>query len=108
MNDDEIKKLGVDIRAGRVFGSWMVAECDQDLLVSIFLVMRFMDSDALTELQRQEPAAIYEYMSEAGGRSVNGYPTFLSMKTLDKNDLSRLVDVMKALERAESAVLASA
>jgi hypothetical protein len=54
----------------------------------------FMTEEQKTELENKlvsgDVADIYEHISEAGPQSVNGFPIFMSYKTISKDDLAAL------------------
>jgi hypothetical protein len=64
------------------------------LLISVFIPLAFVQQRLPTNLGH-----VYEYLSEAGLRAVNGYPTFMSMKFLSKDDADRLLPMIKKLEQ---------
>ena len=99
-SDDEIRALAVDVIEGKVFGSWMVPHEDSDLLGSIFMVLNFLDLDG-----REDIGHVYEYLGEAGGRGVNGYPSFMSIRYLNKEECRRLADACVSYKVARSSFL---
>lgn len=105
--DDEIKQMALDLRAGRIFTDRDLPKEDAHLLTSVFIILGLLDNEAIAEIKNNPPAMIYEYMSEAGPRSVNGYPMFMSMKMLSKEDMPRLIAVFERLAEAEKTALAT-
>ncbi len=58
---------------------------------------------AYTDTRLRDLGTIYENVSEAGPMSINGYPTFYSMKLLHKDDWDRvLAAVRRELDRRAS------
>ena len=102
---EEIKQLAIDFRAGKIFSDRHLQNPEDVSMV--FMVLMFLDEAAIDELKANPPAMIYEYLSEAGPRSVNGYPCFMSHKYLSKEDFEAMRDTVKKLEEAEKAVLAA-
>jgi hypothetical protein len=103
--DEELKQIAIDIRAGRIFSDRHIPKGSEDMIHSIFMVFIFMDEAALKGLQDDPPGLIYEYMSKRGPMYVNGYPTFLSVRLLSKEDTNKVFDIIEQLEIAEKAVV---
>ena len=82
--DAELHELALAIFRGEVFTDWHVD--DLRMLPSIFMILNFLDDDAMATFRANPPGMIYEYLREAGERSVNGYPMFMSMKLLNQAD----------------------
>lgn len=76
----ELDVLANDILAGKVFGSWNVDHSTDIGLV--FMILALMSKEQLEELKNKGVAHFYEYLSQAGPRSVNGYPCFFSFRSL--------------------------
>lgn len=89
--DEEIKKLSVDLIENKIFASWMILPEDKRLLTSIFMLLGFLDDKNIKELKDQKIFSFYEYISEAGERGVNGYPSFMSVKFLDEPDTRKVI-----------------
>jgi hypothetical protein len=106
MTDEEIKKLALDIRSNLVFGSWNIRKEEFERMVgSVFMPLLFMDEESRKQMKDEEIFHIYEYMSQAGPRSINGYPMFMSFRSINKTDAEKLFKVIAALEDAEKAAL---
>lgn len=87
MSDAQIKKLVVDVHGGSVFCDWMIPEEERErAMMYVFVVLVMMDKEQRDQFLSQEPAMIYEYLEEAGPRTVNGLPTFFSLSYLNKAD----------------------
>ena len=91
MKEEELKKLAVDIVNGKVFTSLHLEGDDMNLLGHIFTPCLF---GALEEIDTSNLGLIYEYLDKAGPRSINGYPTFFSMKILSMADNEKLFEYM--------------
>jgi hypothetical protein len=48
---------------------------------------------------------IYENMSEAGPRSINGYPMFMSCKLLNKTDTETVIKIAQRIQEAVKSAL---
>lgn len=103
---DELKQIAVDLRAGRIFTDRHVKGPEE--MSMVFMVLLFLDEKALAELKANPPGMVYEYLSEAGPRSINGMPCFMSHRYLTLEDTKTVFDLMKKLEAAEKAVLGAA
>lgn len=102
--DKEIIKLAKDIREGHVFGSWQIPESHiQSLLPMVFMALAFIEEKHLKEYEELDVLHFYEYYSESGPRSVNGYPMFFSHDILTRRDVEKIDKVIKKLDEAEAA-----
>lgn len=80
MTDEEINVLAEDIYRDRVFTSDHIRKEDLNMLHVIFVPLVFADKKWIEMMQKDAPGMIYEHLSEAGPKSVNGYPTFFSLR----------------------------
>jgi hypothetical protein len=97
-SDEEIKKLAIDILGGGVFTSWMIHRGDEHLVTTIFMPLVFLDDIERKRMVRDGVVHFYNSYSAAGPRSINGYPIFESLYTLDRGDVDRIVNEMKQIE----------
>lgn len=108
MSDDpkpevDLGQLAWDIVAGQVFGSWML-DGDPDLLRMIFLPLALMDAEGLGKMKAADVVFLYEYLDQAGPRSVNGYPCFMSFKTLTRDQAKALTPKIDEAKAARTKV----
>lgn|SRR5262245_12708907 len=87
--DDELKSLASAVYHGQVFTDRSIHPQDAYLVGSIFMALPFINGADLEEIKRNA-GLLYEDMSKAGPRSINGYPMFFSLQWLDKDETSRL------------------
>jgi hypothetical protein len=100
--DDELKQLGIDLQANRIFTSTHLVKDDAiHMLPYVFMPLVFMDDEQRKNLK--SAFAVYEYMNKAGPRSINGYPIFHSFQTLTEDEWRK---VMEYCIRAEEALKA--
>ena len=97
LTDEQLEKLAWDIMGGAVFGTWS----HPDAARMCFLILMFLDKPALEAMEKAEIVHAYQYMSQAGERSVNGMPMFMSSRFLNKADTAKLqvrLDEIKAFK----------
>jgi len=104
--DDELHQLALAVFRGEVFTDRHVD--DLHMVPSIFMILNFLDDDALATFRTTPPGMIYEYMREAGERSVNGYPMFMSMKLLNQADAQTFAEKYERIVQAVEATQTSA
>lgn len=109
LDDDKLKQIAKDMYNNVIFSSLFLTEHDQHLITSIFTAFAFigpgMDGEdnrervigAVLEQEHyenwvKEIGMIYENMSEALPRGINGYPMFMSCKFLDRKDTKKVID----------------
>jgi hypothetical protein len=96
--DDELKQIAKDIFSHKIFTSTMLREGDERLLSSVFMPVLFMEKEQIEELEKNDVVAFYEYFDEAGPRSVNGYPIFMSANTLTRSEYNRTMEFYKQVK----------
>ena len=94
----DILELALGVRAGTIFGSWMLSETDRHLLNSIFMPLMFMDDMHKKTLIRDEIVHFYGKLNDAAPRSINGFPMFFSMRSINKEDCDHLQSTLEHLE----------
>ena len=92
----ELKKLAIDIHAGRVFTD---RHCKSEEAPSTFIPLFFMEPEALQKMIDKEISLIYEYMTEAGPKTINGRPMFSSFHTLTKPEHEKMIKYFAKLEK---------
>ena len=103
-NDAELRQLALDMMGGSIFTDRHINPNDKDVLPSIFMPLFFMNKEQLAEFEARDVNMIYEHMSKAESRSINGYPIFMSFQFLDKEDTERLqpmLDELKTFQKGE-------
>jgi hypothetical protein len=71
----------------------------------VFMVLGLMDQNARQQLIDDKPGLLYEYLDEAGPRSINGRPIFTSMKVLNESDTDKVLEKSRKLDAASSKAL---
>lgn len=98
--EPELRQLALDIVEGRVFDSSQLGD-DAHLMGSVFMPLAFMEPVAKEELETW--GLVYEYMSAAGPRAINGYPMFMSCRVLHRDSVPRLRELVLELVDARKA-----
>lgn len=98
MTDDELKRLALDIVDGKVFGSWMTPDPNEGL-IPFRIVTMMMDKEHLEALKQRQVIGLYEYLSEAGPMSVNGMPSFMSVRMIHKGEVDKLNEFINQARR---------
>lgn len=105
-DDQQLRELAFDVVAGKVFGSWNLPERDARLVSSIFLPLALSDREHFEFMKQWDIVHFYEYLHAAGPRSVNGYPSFMSVKMLSGNEAAKLMRLCEMAEKIQKAFLA--
>lgn len=102
----DLKQLAKDIRGNLVFHSNMIHEHEaESMMPLIFMPLMLMTSEALDNLDSQDPWILYEYLDKAGIKAINGYPMFISFKWLNKEQWIEVLSIIDKLDAAEKAAL---
>ena len=105
LTDDEINALAEDIYRDRVFTSDHLRQGDLNMLPVIFVPLVFADKKMIEKMQKDAPGMIYEHFSEAGPRSVNGYPTFFSFHIVSQEDAKKVWEKVEQIKKAVCGVI---
>ena len=85
--DEELRKMALDYINGKVFTSFDIRPGEREsITTSVFLPLVFMSEDDRQSMIEEKIVMFYEYFNKAGGRSVNGYPTFFSCHIMNEED----------------------
>jgi hypothetical protein len=90
MEDEALKELVLGVCDSRVFGDWNLRPSDAKSAMPI--VFMPLGLGAFAEAPRsalERVGAIWEWLDKAGRRSINGYPSFMSMHVINKDDWER-------------------
>ena len=103
--DEELRALARDRVEGRIFTD---RDCPPELLASCFMVAALGGLTEIVRFTKEHPNSperlglVYEYLTEAGERGVNGYPMFMSIQVLnaaDREKIAGYIDEYLALQR---------
>jgi hypothetical protein len=86
--DAELEQLAQDVIADKVFTSMQVRRMED--MTMVFMMLAFLEREDVEWLKSQDIYFFYEYMDKALPRSINGYPCFLSMQYLSREDYNKL------------------
>lgn len=100
--DDELKQLAWSIVAGRVYTDRHLPEGHPASMV--FMILAFLSAEQRQSLIAREPVLIYEYLSEAGERSGNGQPMFLTCNFVYAPEWPKLREYIEAYVVAKASV----
>jgi len=92
---DELRTFIDDFVSGRI---WTSVHTPENLIATVFMPIAFGAFKDSTEESLNDVGVIYEYMTNAGPRSVNGCPMFTSMRILHKKDWQRAA---RAIDREQ-------
>ena len=95
--DEELKTVALGIISGTIVSSLNVKP---EMLHMVFMPLGFMSAEHLEDMERAEITLIYEELSAAGPRSINGMPMFMSCHQLNKTDHERLLEMITKIQDA--------
>lgn len=102
---DELKQLAIDLKAGWIFTDRNIKAAN--LLSVVFMPLGIMDNDQVESLRSDGVGLIYEYLTKAGPRTINGLPSFFSMELLNQSDATKVFGLVAQLKEAEDNALAN-
>ena len=102
MTDAELKQLAQDMHAGRIYTDRHLPKGLAPHM--IFLPLVFLDEKQSEQFKRyideEKVFMIYEYMDQAGPRSLNGQPQFMSYRVLNKEQTIKLFEYYEKIKKA--------
>lgn len=104
MKPEELKKLAVDYKEGRIFTNRHLSRPEE--IGMVFMCLPLMGKDDILKLKQADPGLVYEYVNARMPRSVNGYPMFISARFLSQNDTRKFLKIVETLDEAEKEALA--
>lgn len=104
-SDAEIRELAQDLYQGRIFTDRHIKKGDEERALTVFMPLAFLKPKDVQDLKKNNIGLFYEYLSEAGPRSVNGYPTFASFNALSQDDAKRLFETYEKIKAAVENVI---
>lgn len=103
MTEDEIRQFVLNVCDGHVFTS---AQCEPAIIHSIFMPIALGAFEGWTEDECSKVGCIWEHMKEAGPRSINGMPMFMSLRMMHIEDWDRArVAIAAEFERRKEIVV---
>lgn len=110
--DEELKELVRDVFAGHVFCDSMIPDGHKQNAITFTLGMVFMPLSLMSKedgmkFLELEPAMVYEYMDQAGERSCNGLPMFMSLKVLNTADHDAFLELFEEYLEMQQGYMAS-
>lgn len=97
--EEELKQIAKDLFAEKIFTSEHIRKEDLGLSNSIFMPLMFLSKENADEMIKNNITIIYEYFSEAMNRSINGYPMFMSYKTLRKEEWTKIIEIYDDIKK---------
>ena len=92
MSESELREFVTEYCNGQIFTSANLPE-DSDALGMVFMPLAF---GAITEESAKEIGIVWERLSDAGARYINGTPMFFSMHIMHKDDWARAAQAIHA------------
>jgi hypothetical protein len=104
MSDAELREFVLGVCDDKVFTSAHLQQREGglDLLRMVFLPLALGAMKEAPEAHIKDVGLMWEWMREAGPRSINGYPMFFSVRFMHQLDWERALPAIKAeLKRRE-------
>ncbi len=98
-SDEQLRKIANALFHGEIFCSLQIK--DSSMFSMVFMVAMFGDEAFQVKLAVHNIRFVYEYMSKALPRGVNGYPMFMSMTILNNEDADKVIAMHNELLKRE-------
>lgn len=98
MTDEQIKELALALFKGSVFTDRHID--NQEDISRVFMPLVFIKQETIDEWKVNPPGMLYEYISEASPRSINGMPMFFSVRIVSVPDTKKVLEVYNKIKGA--------
>lgn len=95
MAEDDLRELARRVVTNEVYVAWT-----PEMMEYSFGAMLRLAGPSLAEEDVLSIGLVYDDMANAGERAINGYPMFLSMKLMHKDDVETFVDLCRRIDEA--------
>ena len=104
-SEEDMRKIASDLHAGIIFSDRHLSplEFERDMGL-IFMPIMFWDKAMKDKVLADPPGMVFEYLSKASPRSVNGKPTFFSCHLVSQKDTKRIFEYLEDIVEAEKSV----
>ncbi len=96
-DDEKLRKLAGEICEGRIFTSNGVPP---DLMQMVFMPLAMSDQATIDKMKTDKVVVLYEYLDLAGPQGINGYPMFMSFRSLTEEDYAALMPIYEKMKAA--------
>lgn len=103
---EELIQIARDFKNEKIFSDrhLQIHGADKSMLTSVFMPILFFSKEQFEQLQDDPPGIIYEYLDKAGPMAINGFPIFMSLQILNREDTKTMIDLMHKMIDAEKAL----
>lgn len=101
MSKEDMAKFIREFRSGQIFSSAHLPEHDDRLIPMVFLVLTLGALYGAPDSYINSIGLIWEYLKQAGPRSINGYPQFFSCRLVHKEDWEKIRKTIIELDNRE-------
>lgn len=106
LEDTLLRQIAHDLYTGKIFCDRFIGKHDYVyILPMVFLPLAMCGKEELEKQIEDPPAFFYEYNSEALPRGINGYPCFMSMRSLNGADTKRMIQFFTEIKTAMESVM---
>jgi hypothetical protein len=88
-SDAELKQIAMDLYDGLIYTDRHIP--DNENVARVFLPIMLGAFSNIVEEDLNKVGMVFEYMSQAAPRSINGMPSFFSFQMLKREDVDRLI-----------------
>ena len=98
LSKEQLKNIARDCYRGDIFTSIQIQNPND--IATVFMPLMLMNPDQTQGMYQNKPHMYYAYMKDAFPRGVNGYPCFMSVAYLNKEETELFRKYYKQIEEA--------
>lgn len=106
LSEEEISKIALDLYKGQIFCDKHIDSKEKPVMLPmIFLPVGLGCFGSYSKEELKEIGMLFQYYTEAGNQTINGYPTFMSVRVINVEDSKKVFDLVESLQQAENKVI---
>lgn len=94
--DADLKKIAIDLYEGKIFTDRHIQGSDIQMVFMPIALGAFQNT---SEEEIKDIGLIYEYLDQAGPRSINSMPCFFSFKMLSRSETETMITHYEAYKK---------
>lgn len=106
LTDNELKSIAVDFCEGKIYSDRHIPPEGSDCaIMMVFMPLALGAGKEWSKEDCEQIGMIYEYVSEAGPRSIDSMPSFFSFRMLSKEQMTKFIGFCEDYKRMKDGFL---
>lgn len=101
----ELAEIALKIFKNEIWCSWFIRKGEEHMLPNIFMPLIFLSNEDKLSLVEKKVSCFYADMSNAGPRTVNGYPIFSTVGYLTDEENKKVFEIYSDLQKKSAEIV---